>query len=260
MPCGNSQILTKHSTAHYNGGRSKPAATRPYVRSGGSGATPESFPSSCKEDTCAPSRNNHSWQSRYRRTPIPSHLAKRAACSGTSPRGRHRAAARSQPPCGERAAASGSQPGMARALASRTGASIGHSGRQSPVCGRPAGFIARPAAAQADAGSGTPSPQITPTVSIAATPQGSPTPTPSPAGGNAPVHAAAAPAGVGETLTIPFASGTTGVRTSNSYTGPVTLTVSGTGQAAGCQYSDAFYIYAGCSGTPYNPPQHYNLQ
>ena len=61
----------------------------------------------------------------------------------------------------------------------------------------------------------------------------------------------------GETIRVPLNKGTSGVRTAKSYSGTVTLTVSGTGQADGCRYSDAFYIFADCSRTPFNRPLHY---
>ena len=63
--------------------------------------------------------------------------------------------------------------------------------------------------------------------------------------------------GGGETITVPFTNGTTGVNSVNSYSGSTTITVSGTGQASGCGHSDAFYIYADCNNQPYNPPIHY---
>jgi len=60
----------------------------------------------------------------------------------------------------------------------------------------------------------------------------------------------------GETITVPFTTGTTGVRTSQSYSGSVTITVSGVGNAAGTNLSDAFYLYQDESGNPITPPQH----
>ena len=56
-----------------------------------------------------------------------------------------------------------------------------------------------------------------------------------------------------ETLIVPFANGTTGAQTSRSYTGTVSITVAGVGQAAGTQWSDAFYIYTNYSGQPVTP-------
>ena len=62
----------------------------------------------------------------------------------------------------------------------------------------------------------------------------------------APVTAhAAAP----EKLTAPFSGGPTAVTTQNAYSGDVALKVSGVGQAAGTQCSDAFYIFAAASDT-----------
>ena len=66
---------------------------------------------------------------------------------------------------------------------------------------------------------------------------------------------------VGETLTVPFNFGTTGVQTLLSYSGNVTVTVAGVGQASGTSLSDAFYIYTDSSGqpiTPWHPPEFYN--
>ncbi len=59
-----------------------------------------------------------------------------------------------------------------------------------------------------------------------------------------------------ETFTIPFTDGTPGVSTQNSYSGTVQITVSGTGQAATTQWSDAFYRYTDRSGNLLNPPDH----
>ncbi len=62
---------------------------------------------------------------------------------------------------------------------------------------------------------------------------------------------------MGETIVVPFVDGPSGVQTTQSYSGPITLTVSGVGHLAGCQFSDAFYLYADCNDNPYTPPQHY---
>lgn len=51
------------------------------------------------------------------------------------------------------------------------------------------------------------------------------------------------PTGVGENLTAAFANAS-GTLSSNSYSGLVLVTVSGTGQSLGTQYNDAFYVYA----------------
>jgi hypothetical protein len=64
-----------------------------------------------------------------------------------------------------------------------------------------------------------------------------------------------------ETLVVPFTSGTTGVNTTQSYSGNVVVTVWGTGQASGTQWSDAFYLYTDSSGqpiTPWHPTEQYN--
>jgi hypothetical protein len=56
-----------------------------------------------------------------------------------------------------------------------------------------------------------------------------------------------------ETVTVPFSLGETGVTTSNSYSGSISVTASGTGQAAGTQRSDAFYIFTDSAGNPVTP-------
>ncbi|MGH2496830.1 MAG: serine/threonine protein kinase [Ktedonobacteraceae bacterium] len=61
------------------------------------------------------------------------------------------------------------------------------------------------------------------------------------------------PVPVTETLGVPFTS--SGVATTHSYNGTVTISVSGTGQASQTQYSDAFYVYTNKAGTP-NTPYH----
>ncbi len=64
----------------------------------------------------------------------------------------------------------------------------------------------------------------------------------------------------GETLLVPFSGGPTSARTTRSYSGaPISLVVSGVGQAAGGQYSDAFYLYADANNRPFTP-QHSTLQ
>jgi hypothetical protein len=60
-----------------------------------------------------------------------------------------------------------------------------------------------------------------------------------------------------ETLTFPLTAGSRGATTTQSYQGPTTIQVSGTGQAAGKQSSDAFYIYTNDDGTPNTNPIHY---
>lgn len=66
---------------------------------------------------------------------------------------------------------------------------------------------------------------------------------------------------ISETLIVPFANGTTGVDTNRSYVGETEVKISGIGQAASTQWSDAFYIFTDKSGnpiTPYHPLGHYN--
>lgn len=65
-----------------------------------------------------------------------------------------------------------------------------------------------------------------------------------------------------ETLIVPFDLGTQGVQTSRAYSGPITIIVSGYGQAAGTQESDAFYIFTDSDGnpvTPWHEAQYYNF-
>jgi len=50
-------------------------------------------------------------------------------------------------------------------------------------------------------------------------------------------------ASMSETVVAPFASGPSAVTTSNTYSGLINIVVSGTGQAAGTQFSDAFYLF-----------------
>ncbi|MDR3745094.1 MAG: PEP-CTERM sorting domain-containing protein [Acidobacteriaceae bacterium] len=52
-----------------------------------------------------------------------------------------------------------------------------------------------------------------------------------------------------ENLTDPFVNGPAGVTTANTYSGLVWIDITGVGQAAGTQYSDAFYVYTNSSGT-----------
>ena len=54
-------------------------------------------------------------------------------------------------------------------------------------------------------------------------------------------------------LTVLLTSGSSVTHTTKSYTGPITITVSGTGQAAGKKYSDAFYVYTDEQGNPVEP-------
>ena len=54
-----------------------------------------------------------------------------------------------------------------------------------------------------------------------------------------------------DNLVVPFTS--SGVPTTHSYHGTVTIIVRGTGRASQTQYSDAFYVYTDTSGTPITP-------
>jgi hypothetical protein len=58
---------------------------------------------------------------------------------------------------------------------------------------------------------------------------------------------------VSEELVVPFKNGVNGAVTQQTYSGVVELRVSGTGQAAGATYSDAFYLFAHDDGTPMVP-------
>ncbi|MFN8374151.1 MAG: hypothetical protein U0694_14900 [Anaerolineae bacterium] len=64
-----------------------------------------------------------------------------------------------------------------------------------------------------------------------------------------------------ETLTIAFDQ-IEPTYTQNSYRGMVTLIISGTGQAGGTDWSDAFYLYRRGDGSAYDPPllQHFDLE
>ena len=65
-----------------------------------------------------------------------------------------------------------------------------------------------------------------------------------------------------ETLTISFKDGATGVATENTYSGPVTIIVQGTGQAGGTAWSDAFYVFSDGEGNniePQHPTDFYNF-
>jgi uncharacterized protein YvpB len=64
------------------------------------------------------------------------------------------------------------------------------------------------------------------------------------------VHAAQACTGTVEVL---FTSGIAGVQTCQSFSGTVTISVSGVGRAAGDSWSDAFYIYSDQQGRPITP-------
>jgi hypothetical protein len=53
---------------------------------------------------------------------------------------------------------------------------------------------------------------------------------------------------VSEDIQVPFNKGITGVTTSNAYSGTIEVTVSGSGQAAGSAYTDAFYLFTDGEG------------
>ena len=57
----------------------------------------------------------------------------------------------------------------------------------------------------------------------------------------------------GEVLIAQFANGSHAVTTRHEYSGTVTLTVSGIGQASSTAYTDAFYILTDYSGNPIDP-------
>ena len=80
--------------------------------------------------------------------------------------------------------------------------------------------------------------------------------TPRPAAAAQPRSCVTAKPLVMETLVVPFVLGTAGVSTKGCYKGSVRVRVSGIGQAAGTQYSDAFYVFTTPSGQP-KPPIHY---
>ena len=57
-----------------------------------------------------------------------------------------------------------------------------------------------------------------------------------------------------EVIVVPF-NDATPTSTASSYSGEVTVTVSGIGQSAGASFNDAFYVFANGDGTPFSPPQ-----
>lgn len=105
-------------------------------------------------------------------------------------------------------------------------------------------------------GSTQPSRQGTqPTSQPSSTAQPGPSPTigPSPA---TPSPTSTTPPAVSDTLTVDFAN-PYGTQTTNSYTGMVTVTVSGAGGVGPKGWSDAFYQYVDFNnGNPINPPEH----
>ena len=71
----------------------------------------------------------------------------------------------------------------------------------------------------------------------------------------------AAPEGA-ESLVVPFKGGPQAVTTGNAYSGKITLTVTGIGQASGASYTDAFYLltdWAGNPVPPFHPTWDYNF-
>ena len=73
--------------------------------------------------------------------------------------------------------------------------------------------------------------------------------------------ARAAGGAVKEILTVPFVLGPAGVQSNNAYSGSTAIAVSGIGQAAGSQGSDAFYIFTDYEGNPvepWHPTEFYN--
>ena len=94
----------------------------------------------------------------------------------------------------------------------------------------------------------TPTPVIKPSPVATSTPITGFSPTPIPTVDPTPDPT---PAPTSESLTVPFTS--TGTPTANSYSGRVTISVSGVGQAGSTKYSDAFYYYIDASGTPMAP-------
>ena len=60
-------------------------------------------------------------------------------------------------------------------------------------------------------------------------------------------------------INVPFANGPNGATTANTYTGNVTITVSGHGHASQSAESDAFYIYTDNSGNPITPEHHFDF-
>ncbi len=91
---------------------------------------------------------------------------------------------------------------------------------------------------------------VVPPVIVRSTPTPPPvTPTPPPVTPTATVRVLEAP------LVVPFVN-RSGVTSTQSYSGPTPVTVSGTGQAQGKQFSDAFYLYTDGNGkaiTPVHP-------
>jgi hypothetical protein len=68
-------------------------------------------------------------------------------------------------------------------------------------------------------------------------------------------------ASFGESIAVPF-NKIEPTYTQKLYSATLTLIISGTGQAGGTDWSDAFYLYAHGDGTPYEPPitEHFDLE
>lgn len=129
------------------------------------------------------------------------------------------------------------------------------------------GPVSNPTATVAVTGGGsTPQPTSVPTQNPTALPTTTavPTATPVPTATTAPTPTpTTAPTPtptttpVSETLQIAFVNATSngwGTSTQNSYSGTVTITISGTGQADSTEWSDGFYIYTDTSGNPLTTP------
>lgn len=87
------------------------------------------------------------------------------------------------------------------------------------------------------------------------------TPFPAASALSAPGQSIESPTTSGEILIAPYRGGPNAVTSRESYSGLVTLTVSGIGQASATAYSDAFYILtnnAGVPVTPWRPNTNYN--
>jgi|GEM_PF-5659627 len=65
--------------------------------------------------------------------------------------------------------------------------------------------------------------------------------------------------GTPETLTVDFTNGTTPTTTTNSYSGCFNIEVSGYGEAAGTQWTDAFYRFTDSAHNEISDPVHYRL-
>jgi YVTN family beta-propeller protein len=63
-----------------------------------------------------------------------------------------------------------------------------------------------------------------------------------------------------ESLNVPFSGGVNAATTQLSFSGPVSITVSGVGQASGAEMSDAFYVYSPGTPTHYTGQYNFGLQ